>query len=47
MIGRGGRLVDLTPALAQDPSSRTTFGNFAIRQKTQCVHHNDALKNFS
>ena len=23
-----GRLLDLAPALAQDPSSRTTLGNF-------------------
>ena len=42
-----GRLLDLFLALAQDPSSRTTFEIFGERKKTQCAHRDDASKNIS
>jgi hypothetical protein len=42
-----GRLLDLAPALAQDPSARTTFKKISICKKTQTAHRDDASKNIS
>jgi len=42
-----GRLLDLAPAPALDPSARTTFKKISIYKKTLTAHHNDALKNIS
>lgn len=42
-----GRLLDLTFALAQRPSTRTTFEKIASTKKTQPAHRDDASKNFS
>ena len=37
-----GRLLDLAPAPALDPSARTTFKKISIYKKTLTAHHNDA-----
>ena len=42
-----GGLLDLAPALAQDPSARTTFEKFEDCKKTQTAHRDDASKNIS